>query len=55
MRDEELDIDNDFTHVALEIETKVAASDSAGTLLGLSPANGPAQDNDLASVDEIVS
>jgi len=55
VRDSELDVANSFTHVALVMITAVATGDSAGILLGLDPRHGPASDNDLASVDEIVN
>ena len=51
---QELDVDNGFTHVALTITVGTASSDGAGVLLGLDPRYGPASDNDIASVDEIV-
>lgn len=54
-RPEELDIDNDFTHVKLVLTVGTATSDCSGLLLGLSPAESPASDNDLSSVAEIVS
>ena len=54
-RAEELDIDNGFDHVALWIDVNTASSDGAGLLLGLNAAYGPASDNDLASVEEIVT
>lgn len=52
---EELDVDNGFTHVAIVMTTGTATSDSGAILLGLEPRYGPASDDDLASVDEIVS
>lgn len=55
VRAEELDVDNGFDHVALTLTTAAATSDSAALVLGLDPRNGPASDNDLASVDEIVN
>ena len=54
VRSDELDVDNGFTHVALWIDVNTASTDGAGLLLGLDPSYGPASDNDLASVDEIV-
>lgn len=53
-RAEELDLDNDFNHVALVITVATATSDGSGCILGFNPRVGPASDNDLASVDEIV-
>jgi len=54
-RSEELDLANDFDHIALWIDVNVASSDGAGILLGLNARYKPASDNDLASVDEIVA
>ena len=51
----ELDLDNGFDFVALTITVATASSDGAGVLLGFDPKHAPASDNDLASVDEIVS
>ena len=42
-------------YVRLQIVVAVATSDCGGIVLGLDPRHGPASDNDLASVDEIVS
>ena len=55
VRSEELDLDNGFDHVALTITVGTASSDGGGALFGLNPRYGPASDNDLASVAEIVS
>lgn len=52
---EELDVDNGFTHAAVVLTTGAATSDSAALVIGLSPRFGPASDNDLASVGEIVT
>lgn len=52
---EELDVANDFNHVRLSLTTAVATSDAAMFLFGLHPRFAPANDNDLASVDEIVT
>ena len=52
---QELDIDNDFTHVRLSMTVGTATSDSGAVVLGFYPSYGPASDNDLASVAEIVS
>lgn len=51
---ESLDVDNSFTHIALVFVTAVATGDSGAVLLGLDPRNGPASDNDVSTVDEIV-
>lgn len=53
-RAEELDIANDFDHVAISMTVAVATSDAGAILLGLNARVNPASDNDLASVDEIV-
>lgn len=52
---EELDRENDFTHVALRVTVGTAATLGAAVLLGLDPRYGPASDNDLSSVVEIVA
>lgn len=49
-----LDIANGFRYVALSMTIGTATSDAAGLIIGLAPRVGPASDNDLASVDEIV-
>lgn len=54
-RAEELDIANDFTHVAISLTVGAATSDVGALLLGFNGRYGPASDNDLASVVEIVS
>jgi len=55
VRGEELDVDNNFTHVRLTMTVAVATSDAGGILLGMYPRFGPASGSDLASVDEIVA
>lgn len=55
LRAEDLDVTNGFTHAAIVMTTATATSDSGAILLGLNPRFGPASDNDLASVDEIVT
>lgn len=52
---DELDLANDFTHVRLSITVATAASDAAGFIFGKGLRYGPAEDADLASVDEIVT
>ena len=52
---EDLDLENDFTHVRLSMTVGTANSDSAALLLGVTPRYGPASDNDAATVDEIVT
>ena len=54
VRAEDLDMDNDFTHVALSVTGATAASDYGVLVLGFNPRILPASDNDLASVAEIV-
>jgi hypothetical protein len=49
-----LDIAGGFRYVALSMTIGTATSDAAGLIIGLAPRVGPASDNDLASVDEIV-
>jgi hypothetical protein len=51
----ELDVAGGFRYVALVMTVATATSDSGGVLLGFEPRFGPASDNDLASVDEIVN
>lgn len=51
----ELDMDNDFTHFRLSITTATAAADASGIILGIAPLHGPASDNDVSTVDEIVA
>lgn len=53
-RAEDLDLDNNFTHVALVMTTGTATSDSAGIVLGFNPRRMPVDGEDLASVVEIV-
>lgn len=55
VRAEDLDVANGFTHVALVLTTATATSDSGALVVGLNPRFGPASDNDLASVGEIVT
>lgn len=55
LRAEDLDVDNGFRYAAVVLTTGAATSDSAALVLGLSPRFGPASDNDLASVGEIVT
>lgn len=52
---DDLDIDNDFDHVAVSVDIGTATSDFAAVILGFNPRSMPASDNDLASVGEIVS
>ena len=55
VRSEELDVTNSFDFVALTYTTGTATSDGSAVLLGLDAVHGPASDNNLASVQEIVS
>ena len=55
VRADELDVDNDFTHVRCEMTVGTATSDSAVILLGLDARHGPANESDLASVAEIIA
>lgn len=50
----ELDVANNFTHVRAVMTTATATSDSALIILGSRARYAPANDNDLASVAEIV-
>ena len=43
-----------FTHVAVKVTVATATSDMGAVVLGFEPRFGPASDNDLASVDEIL-
>tara|TARA_R110000824_G_C15085400_1_gene664832 strand:- start:18 stop:494 length:477 start_codon:yes stop_codon:yes gene_type:complete len=54
-RADELDVDNSFNYVRIHMTVGTAASDSGCVLLGFDARNAPASDNDLTSVDEIVS
>lgn len=51
---EDLDVNNDFTHVRLTMTVAVADSDCGAVVLGSNARYGPASDNDLASVAEII-
>lgn len=53
-RQDLLDVDGGFRYVALSVTTATAATIAGAVLLGFNPTYGPAYDNDLASVDEIV-
>lgn len=55
VREDELDIENGFGFVALSMTVAVATSDCGGAIYGFFPTYGFANDNDLASVDEIVN
>lgn len=56
VRGEELDLDNNFDHVAVSVTiTGSAGSDFGALVLGHNVRYNPASDNDISSVDEIVS
>jgi hypothetical protein len=55
VRAEELDVAGGFSFVRLTLTVAAAASLVYGELLGIGPRYGPASDNDLASVQEIVA
>jgi len=52
---DEMDVTNSFTHARLYMTVGTATSDAGAIVLGLDPHYGPANDNDLSSVDEIVA
>ena len=52
---DELDVANGFDYVAMVMTVGTATSDCSAIMLGLQPRYAPANDNDLASVVEIVS
>lgn len=54
VRPEDLDIANRFRFFRLTMAVTDAASDAAGLVLGFYPRNGPATDNDLTVVDEVI-
>lgn len=54
VRAEDLDIDNDFSFVAIELTVGAAISQSSCALLGFGARYKPASDENLASVAEIV-
>lgn len=49
-----LDVANDFQFVAISLTVGTATSDAGAIMLGVAPRVGPASDNDLASVGEVV-
>ena len=55
LRGEELDVDGGFRYVKAVLTVGTASSDGGAVLIGMLPRNGPASDNDLASVAEIVA
>lgn len=55
LRASELDVANGFTHARLTMTVGAAISDGSGHVFGFGARYGPASDNDLASVAEIVN
>lgn len=55
LKPEELDLANGFTHFRLSMTIGTATSDAGGMVLGLHGRYGPASNNDVSSVDEIVT
>jgi len=55
MRAEDLDVANDYRFVKLSLTVGTATSDAAAIVLGFNAAVEPASDNDLASVEEIIT
>lgn len=55
LRADELDVNNGFTHFRMRVTVGTATSDGGGIVLGFDPHYGPASDNDLSSVAEIVA
>lgn len=51
---EDLDVDNDFTHVRLAVTVAVAAVDLSAAVQGVDERFGGAQKHNLASLDEII-
>lgn len=51
----ELDLANDFDHFRLSVTVGTASCDGGATVFGFLPRNGPANDNDASTVDEIVN
>lgn len=55
LRTDELDVAGGFSFIRIEMTVGTASADSGAVLWGVQPRFGPASDNDLASVDEIVA
>ena len=55
LRAEELDVANNFDYARLSMTVATATSDAGAVVMGHNPSYGPASDNDLTSVDEIVA
>ena len=54
-RADELDVDNGFDYVAMTMTVGGGACDTSAIMLGMAARYAPASDNDLDSVQEIVS
>lgn len=54
-RADELDVNNGSRYVRLTMTVATATSDAGAIVMGHDARQGPASDNDLASVDEIVA
>lgn len=52
---EEMDADNGFDYARLKVTVGTATSDMGAAVFGFNPRYGPASDNDLSTVDEIVA
>lgn len=52
---QDLDIDNGFTHVRLSLTVATASSDAGAVVLGFDPVKGQAHLSGAATVDEIVA
>lgn len=52
---QDLDIDNGFTHVRLSLTVGIATSDAGAIVLGFDPVKGQANLSDASTVDEIVA
>lgn len=55
LRQEELDVNNAFSHFRLSITVGTATSDVGAIVLGMNPAYGTAAANDVDTVTEIVA
>lgn len=52
---EELDVDNGFDYIRLQVTVGTATSDIGALLLGVAPRNAPASDHDVSTVVEIIA
>lgn len=55
LRPAELDVNNGFDHFRLSVTLGTAGADMGAQVFGLEPRVAPASDNDLSTVDEIVT